>query len=385
MTLLYSAFVFVFGVVFVIILNLAVIQTVYDNPPYDILEEEDGYEVIDFGHRRPGDPRFILRDKVVKDLFVKLNSARLESEEENLEHIRELSVQALVPYTFISFVLGYFLANRMLKPIDNVVDFANKVKDSQEKKLISHNGENDEIGRLVMTLNSMLTRLYDSFELQKQFVEDASHEIKTPLTMISTYIDVLQDKFDKGVDVSEKEINDTLSLVNQFVGRLDVLTEDLLLLSQKKELKKSRVDLDALVKDIVEEKNVYADEKSIDLIHSALSKKAYIEAHSALLSRAITNLIDNAIKYTDSGFVFVEVFQKNHKYHLSIKDEGIGISEADVEYIFDRFYRVDKSRSRASGGFGLGLSIVKKILDEHGFNIRVESSLGKGTEFIITF
>jgi signal transduction histidine kinase len=271
----------------------------------------------------------------------------------------------------------------MLKPVDRVSSLAERISSTNLKERINYAGPDDEIKRLADTFDGMLERLENSFESQKQFVQDASHELRTPIAIAQTNIEVLE--MDNKATIKDYErLKDILKMS---LERMSTLSEKLLLLSEGEQGQKHRamIDLAPLLTEITAELKTRADEKGIHLELATIEESIPVSGDAFRLKQVFVNLIDNAMKYNNpGGEIKISAHADDAQIVIEIKDNGIGISQADQHRIFERFYRVDKSRSRAQGGSGLGLAIVKKIVEEHGGTVSVESTLGKGSAFRVT-
>lgn len=218
-------------------------------------------------------------------------------------------------------------------------------------------------------------------EMRKEFVGNVSHELKTPLTSIKGYVETLLDS-----NPDQKVSRSFLSIIREEANRLQRLIEDLLSLSRLESksdyASKEQVDMIEVINDTVFLLGEKARRKSIALESDLPNSLPLIDANRDQMSRLIINLVDNAIKYTPkSGKVDIKVYNSNKKIIIEVEDNGIGIPEKDLPRIFERFYRVDKARSRKLGGTGLGLSIIKHIIEEHQGQISVESEPQQGTKF----
>ena len=293
----------------------------------------------------------------------------------------------MIPLTLIFASWGgYFLSNRVLKAIDTISATAEKIsqKNLSRRIEISANREN-EVGRLVKTLNNLLDRLEDSFYRQKQFNADVSHELKTPVSVIKAQVDEALDSEEK-LTVEQKDI---LLTIKKQIVQMNNLISQMLLLAKADEknikLDKEKFDLNIVIDTVIEEMNNLALEKNICITKETAGKQDFrIKADLSLITQLLLNLIDNAIKYTKSnGEIKVILTNLGSLYKINIIDDGIGIKEEELNDIFKRFYRVDKSRSREYGGTGLGLSICSWIVKIHGGEIKVESSLRNGSNFSI--
>jgi len=281
---------------------------------------------------------------------------------------------------------GYFLASRALKAIDLISVTAAKISQSNLSQRIKINkGREDEIGRLVKTLNSLLDRLENSFYRQKQFNADVSHELKTPISVIKAQIEEAIDS-EKKLTSDQKNI---LLTIKKQIEQMNQLVSQMLLLAKVdgKNIKpdKEEFDLNVVVDAVIEEMNNLASEKNISIKKEIREGQEFrMKADLSLITQLLLNLIDNALKYSkNSGKIKIILTKLDGFYRLNIIDDGIGIAEEDLDDIFKRFYRVDKSRSREYGGTGLGLSICSWIVKIHGGEINVKSSLKKGSNFEI--
>ena len=239
-------------------------------------------------------------------------------------------------------------------------------------------------------LQGMVVVLHDITNLQKlenlrrEFVANVSHELKTPITSIKGFAETLIE----GAKNDEQSLDMFLNIILKESNRIESLVTDLLDLShieQQKELEINYMNLSELAINIIDNLQTQAQNKRIK-IQSEIEKDVIIEAHENKIAQVITNLLSNAINYSsEDNKVIVRVYRNDNKVYLEIQDYGIGISETDQKRIFERFYRVDKARSRDSGGTGLGLSITKHIVEAHNGRIDVKSEPGKGSIFKVLF
>ena len=220
--------------------------------------------------------------------------------------------------------------------------------------------------------------------LRREFVANVSHELKTPITSIKGFAETLIE----GAKNDEQSLDMFLNIILKESNRIESLVTDLLDLShieQQKELEINYMNLSELAINIIDNLQTQAYNKRIK-IQSEIEKDVIIEAHENKIAQVITNLLSNAINYSsEDNKVIVRVYRNDNKVYLEIQDYGIGISETDQKRIFERFYRVDKARSRDSGGTGLGLSITKHIVEAHNGRIDVKSAPGKGSIFKVLF
>ncbi|MFT8313333.1 MAG: HAMP domain-containing sensor histidine kinase [Clostridium sp.] len=280
-----------------------------------------------------------------------------------------------------SIIIGYIISKKMLKPIDNITKAAENISINNLNERIDMKGPEDELKRLAATFNNMINRLQDSFNRQTQFVSDASHELRTPIAVISGYVNLL-DRWGKN---DKKALEKSIYAIKFEVSTMADMIEKLLFLAKGDsgvlEMNKTRFFLNKLIDEVIEESRL------IDKTHNILSEKnqvVEILADYKMIKQMFRIFIDNSIKFTpENGNIVLNSVIKEKTIEMTISDTGIGIPKEEIERIFDRFYTVDKSRSKDKGGTGLGLSIAKWIVDRHNGNIEVISEEGKGTRIII--
>jgi len=277
---------------------------------------------------------------------------------------------------------GYFLAGRVLAPVGAMADKAREITaESLAQRLPVDNAE-DEFGRLATVFNETLSRLQDAFERLRRFTADASHELRTPLTAMRSVGEVaLRNKHDA------KVYRDVIGSMLEEVDRLTRLVESLLTLTRgdsgRIQLAWQALDLAGLAGNVIDQLRVLADEKQQNL---TLRVPAPVRAKgdAALVRHALTNVIHNAIKYTpDGGTISVELKASVGQAVIEVRDTGPGIPATHRDRIFDRFYRVDASRSREEGGVGLGLAIARWAIEANGGRIELASDEERGSLFRI--
>jgi heavy metal sensor kinase len=277
---------------------------------------------------------------------------------------------------------GHFLANRAFRPVNEVIDTARAITSHNLNRRIRIPKVKDEIGRLAETFNEMISRLDQSFRRVRQFSANASHELKTPLTVLKGEIEVALRRA-RTADEYRTILKSNLEEINNMTKIVD----DLLLLSRadagELTLTKTLVDLPDFLSDIQVQAQVLATAKSIDVY---LDNRQQVSAHADVLrlKSMMLNLIENGIKYSPPGTrIDITLGQEDGFAVITITDQGIGIPQEALPHIFDRFFRVDKARSRQEGGSGLGLSISKWVAEAHEGTISAQSQLGKGSAFIV--
>jgi heavy metal sensor kinase len=277
---------------------------------------------------------------------------------------------------------GFVLVRRALKPVDNLSQKAAAITQHSLSERLPVVRTGDELERLSVSLNLMISRLEDAINSSKQFVADASHELRTPLAVLRGELENLAQ------DAQLKpQTRETLGSSLEEVDRLAEIVEGLLALSRldtgEARAEWVRFDLAALVATTADQMSLLAEDKHITVVCDS-SERVMIEGDQARLKQVVVNLLDNAIKYTpNGGRIKLEIAQEEGNAVLDVADDGIGIPPEALPHVFKRFFRVDGSRSRDQGGAGLGLSIVKSICDAHGARVEVSSTPGQGSRFRI--
>jgi len=298
-----------------------------------------------------------------------------------LESLRYILILAILATLILAGGGGLFLAKRAFKPVEQITRTAREIEESDLSRRIEVRSE-DELGRLASTLNQMIARLERAFSRQRQFTADASHELRTPLAVIQAESTLaLQRKR------TESDYRKSLELISRDAAYMSTLLDRLLFLARsdagKEQLNPEAVNLKELLTDLVLEIEPLCQEKELECQLSPL-ENLVVNGDKVELKQLFFNLMDNAIRYTPSGgVVSVSVERKGETAVVVIKDSGVGIPMEHISHIFERFYRVDKARSRAEGGVGLGLSICQHIVQVHGGRIEVESQVGQGSTFSV--
>ncbi len=283
----------------------------------------------------------------------------------------------------VSCAVGWFLAGAALKPFEEITRTAEKItSENLNAQIVSTRGE-EEIQRLVHSFNSMVRRLDESFQKMRRFNADVAHELRTPLAILQGENEVAL----RSPNLPE-ELQSVLVSNLEELDRLTCLVNNMLTLAEAETgshiLAKEPVDLNALLQDLIEQMRLLAVDRNIRIDFTG-SGDLWIEADPFWLRRALVNMLDNAIKYSKvGGWVEVTTALENSAAKLTISDNGIGISAEDMPHIFDRLYRADPARSRVGGGAGLGLSLVKWVVEAHGGSIRATSRLDAGAAFEIS-
>ena len=302
---------------------------------------------------------------------------------DTLKNLAIILWTAVPSVLLLTALIGRFIARRALKPVAKITQTAKDIGSGANlSQRIPVPEVKDEIGELALTFNSMMDRLESSFSQMRQFSSDASHELRTPLTVLKG-----QSELTLGKERKPKEYQQVISSNLEEIQYMSKVLEDLFMLSKSDEnqiaLDYESVDLKLLIEEICRHAQIIASEKNIKIV-IAYIERIQVYGDPVRLRQMIWNVIVNGIKYTQpDGEVTISLQEKKDIALITIQDNGIGISNSDLPLIFNRFYRVDKARSREEGGTGLGLSICKFIVDAHKGSIDIESTLGEGTKFKI--
>lgn len=280
-----------------------------------------------------------------------------------------------------SIIVGYIVSKRLLKPIDAITKTAENITINNLKERIDVNGPDDELKRLGVTFNKMTDRLQEAFDRQSQFVSDASHELRTPIAVIQGYANLL-DRWGKN---DREALEKSISAIKQEADNMANLVEKLLFLAkgdtENQILEKKEFRLSGLIDEIVNESRLI-DSKHV--ISSSRNDEVSIFADYKRIKQMLRIFVDNSIKFAPEHSnidISSEILGK--KVKITVTDSGIGIGKDDINKIFDRFYTADKSRSKETGGTGLGLPIAKGIAEMHNGEITVESEKGKYTRITV--
>lgn len=320
----------------------------------------------------------IVRGQVLAAIVV---AESLQGVTQTLQQLAMLMLASMVGGLVLAFGVGALLAHQALAPIDHITQTAHAIARSNDlTQRIEAKPTRDEVGRLAATFNEMLERIEALFRAQQRFVADVSHELRSPLTAIRGNLDLLR----RGALDDSAARAETLAAIESETARMQRLVQDLLLLAQADAgvpIEKHRVELDTLLLDVFRQARLNAGNVKVSL---GSEDQVQVIGDADRLKQLFLNLMDNAIKYTPSGGQVTLSFAREGDWvRVSVADTGIGIPAKDLPHIFDRFYRVDRARSREKGGTGLGLAICKWIAEAHGGRIEVQSQVGKGSTFTV--
>ena len=298
----------------------------------------------------------------------------------NLEDKDSLSFEDVFDKSEIS--IGQILYFKHYQTVERVL----KRADKEISAYFAPFKTEEKSGGVVVVLRD-ITEREKLDKLRKDFVANVSHELRTPLTTVKSYTETLQDIISDG-EVDKDVFSNFLGVINSETDRMTRLVKDLLFLSSLdhgiKDMPMEDFDVDMLIQDIVSRLTRTAENKKQTLVYEPTNKLPLVHGSVDRIEQVITNVITNAIKYTpQNGTIFVSTVYMFNSVAIKVKDTGIGIPKKDIEHIFERFYRVDKARSREMGGTGLGLAIAKEIVEAHGGSISIKSIVGSGTEVMI--
>ena len=299
--------------------------------------------------------------------------------ERSLDQLQLVMLLAVPAFLALAVFGSYFLAKLALRPIDRITETAISLGAGNLSQRITGIESRDEVGRLAGAFNGMLARLEDSFQREKQFTSDASHELRTPVSVIMAYAENLT------AHAPDQETGEQAAAILLESRRMHSIIAQLLALTRgyegKYRLEREEVPLRDMVADVLAELTEEAAANEISLTEQ-VPEEIRLSADQSLMTQLLLNLVENGIKYgRPGGTVAVSAHERDGRIFLTVRDDGIGIEEKDLPYIFDRFYRADRARDRS--GSGLGLSIVKWIVELHGWTIQAASEPGEGTRFTI--
>lgn len=304
----------------------------------------------------------------------------MDNDVDFLEEINKVITIIGILMTLVTVFIAILISNNISKPIEVVSNMANLMGEGGFDSKIDYQSNIYEIDNLISSINNLSLKLEEQENLRKRLTTDISHELRTPLTNVQTHLEAMID----GVwDPSIERLNS----VNEEVIRLTNLVNQLKNLakfdSEKNKLNLTEVNIEKLIKNIVYNNQGCALEKNINIMMNLENINAYLDKDK--ISQVVVNLLSNAIRYTNNGGnIHINAYEEKENIKIHFKDDGVGIPKESLKYIFERFYRVDESRSKETGGIGVGLTIVKSIIDLHKGKIEVKSKKNKGSEFIIT-
>jgi two-component system, OmpR family, sensor histidine kinase BaeS len=279
----------------------------------------------------------------------------------------------------VSVLVGHLLAWRISRPILKTVEITKQIADGNYGVRIVEESNTKELGLLEGSINHLAGSLETMEKLRKQLTEDVAHELRTPITILGSYLEAMTEGIWEATPERLESCSEEVERIGKLVGDLERLAR---IEGENLKLQKQRVDLYALIDKTIQSFKMELENKNLEIM---LQGEHYeLLADPDRLKQVIVNLLSNAIKYSKEGArVQFNTFETRDIVGFRVQDTGIGIPQQELPYIFERFYRADKSRNRATGGTGIGLTIVKAIIEAHGGRVSVQSVLNEGTEFTV--
>ena len=300
-----------------------------------------------------------------------------------LNTVRMTLVWSGVMSIFIGIGVALIVSNLTVKPLKEMQKLAKRISQGDYSARIGLKSR-DEIGELASSLNYMAEQLTDIENMRKKLVQNVSHDLRTPLTSIKGYLELLEDE-----SFTEEEKLKSINTIQKEVERMETIVKEITRLSiidgKNYQLDIEKLDLNSVVKESIPIISIEAEKKNIQIQTDSLQKEIFIMGDKEKVKEVIINLLSNAIKFTNEGFIKISTSQNKNYVSLIIEDTGIGIDPEDMPHIFERFYRGEKSRSKNSSGLGIGLAIAKELVYMQNGKIKVESEKNKGSKFTVNF
>ncbi len=279
----------------------------------------------------------------------------------------------------VSLLVGHLLAKRISQPILKTVEITKEISDGKYEVRLEEQSDTQELQLLISSINHLAESLETLEKLRKQLTEDVAHELRTPITILQSYLEAMTEGIWDASPERLQSCYDEVVRIGKLVGDLENLAK---LEKDNLKLNKERMDLRAVIEQVVS--TFEAESMNKKLTIEIKGPNTQLLADHSRMKQVIVNLLSNAIKYSNEGCrITFEMLDRRTTSGFVIHDNGIGIPKEELPYIFERFYRADKSRNRTTGGSGIGLTIVKSIIQAHGGSVSVESELGKGSTFTV--
>ncbi|MFJ7183476.1 ATP-binding protein [Lysinibacillus xylanilyticus] len=380
--------------------NTGLLKAIVDRDQTVRMYNVDGIEILSINNTSKAAPLSVMHEIVEmtidkKDAFVINEPIQLGFFKGYIQVVHPLTkFQSLMHYLLtamliaglgglvLSASIGYYLANYLMKPLHALRSSMKTVMDKgfNEPIQLSYTSH-DEIGDLLKMYNAMMNELQISFTKQQQFVADASHELRTPIQAIEGHLSLLKRWGKDDPEILEESIDTSL----MEIARMRKMIEELLELARREEKDiKSEANAVAVLEAVIEETRLLHPEARISLSKDEEIGRLFITENA--LSQIVRNIIENAIRYCEKiPEIQISLSASEKEAMIKIEDNGIGIAEENIPYIFDRFYRVDEARNRQIGGTGLGLSITKMLLEKYNCSVEVKSVKNVGTVFLMKF
>jgi heavy metal sensor kinase len=304
----------------------------------------------------------------------------MEPIQKTLKRLVILLLSGVPLVALVAVAGGYYLVGRALAPVVEIARSAEQITQHNLEDRLPITQTGDELEQLSLALNRMIARLSQAFEQNRRFLADASHELRTPLAALRAEMESLVEQT-RGLPELRERAGSGLEEVDRLAKIVDALFAISRLDAGEARQEWAKFDLSALGASTADQMSLLAEDKGVSVACN-VQKNVSVRGDRARIKQVVVNLLDNAIKYTPpGGLIHLDVHARADKAVLEVADTGIGIPAADLSHIFERFFRVDKARSRDVGGAGLGLAIVKSICTAHGGAVMVDSVEGQGSCF----
>ncbi|UYQ95759.1 HAMP domain-containing histidine kinase [Chitinophaga horti] len=322
-------------------------------------------------------------DRTLKNGIVIVSVGVDEDGRENIDQLRSILISSFIGGILLAFIGGYIFSAGLLKPVRRIANEVKEISAHNLERRIPAGDTHDEWHLLASTLNQLLDRLKDSFELQRRFISNASHELSTPLTLISSQLEIYLQR-----DRSEAAYREAMTQILKDVQHMNSLVQALLQFATASRnpggLQIGPVRIDEVLMQLPGEVHARDTQHSVSLDFGTLPEeddKLLVLGNETLIFTAIMNIVSNACKYSGDHHADVSLLVEDHHFIIRVKDQGIGIDEQEINNIFQPFYRIEQEHN--SKGFGLGLSLATRIIKLHKGDITVSSTPGVGTVFTI--
>lgn len=303
-----------------------------------------------------------------------------DSEIQFLKIINQVFIIGGISALFIAIFLGFLMASRITKPINIIITQTHEMEKGKYKHLIDISSNTLEVSQMIQSVNSLASTLERQSNLRKNLARDYAHEIRTPLTSLRSSLEAMIDGIWEPTKERLESCNEEILRLTRMIGEIDKLVE---IEDDNLVLTKENFDLLELIQQITMNFDPQLFDKKISLM--ILGKPSVINADRDKIGQIVVNLISNAIKYSnEGGKIILQIKQNKESMDLIVEDAGIGMAKEELPLIFEHLYRTDKSRSSSTGGSGIGLAVVKAIVDAHHGKIAVESAPGKGSTFTVS-
>ncbi|ADQ14698.1 sensor histidine kinase [Halanaerobium hydrogeniformans] len=347
----------------------------------------DSHMVTERSDFLPGQSRreeIYVEDSLQATLYWQEVSSREQIDSELYNYFRRNVFQAIIFSALIVIVLviiiSFIISRIITEPLIKLKNAAFKVAEGDFDQKISNNGD-DELAELITAFNQMTEKLVKLEKIRKESASDLAHELRTPITTIKGYIEAFEDG---KISLNQENLDELKEEIARMVSLIEKLKEFAEAQNKIFNLQKEQIEINKLIKNVSKKKLKQIESKNIKL-NLELEKELIIEADKDSLIQILNNLIENAVKYNrDNGKITIKSCQRDNNIIIQISDTGYGISREDLPYIFERFYRADKSRSSENGGTGIGLAVTKELIEAHGAKIEVDSN-NNGSIFKIIF